>query len=211
MKILITAPPKTGKSTLLQKLLEILPKNETGGFIAKEILDKKGNRLGFKSTDLTSNTEYVISHVSEVQSDTYVSKYAVDIEAINKSISEALTTDKSVLIIDEIGRMQANSDLFLETVCGLFSGPRCNYFLIASIAYDDEPFTHQFKSNEEAITLELSVENRELMPNLIAELYKNLDYYRKLSTSQRVCFNRKLEEYVRKNSMTRAMKLFSKI
>lgn len=48
MKILLTAPPKTGKSTLLKKLIDSYT-NKKYGILAGEMRDENNNRVGFEA------------------------------------------------------------------------------------------------------------------------------------------------------------------
>ncbi|HMX46466.1 MAG TPA: nucleoside-triphosphatase, partial [Candidatus Obscuribacter sp.] len=52
MKILLTASPGTGKSTIIDSVVQRFPGSK-GGIVAREILNDSGERTGFTAVDQT--------------------------------------------------------------------------------------------------------------------------------------------------------------
>ncbi len=113
-KIFLTGEPHVGKSTIISKLYEKYPNNIVG-VIAGEIQDTQGVRQGFTSGTFDDPTLLTIAHSSS-DSEIRVSRYGVDIEALDKVAQllsqqlEVARENGSVLIFDEIGLIQSFSE-----------------------------------------------------------------------------------------------------
>jgi len=111
--IFVSGPPGSGKSTLIQQLVEKLSKAvKIGGIYTPEI--RQIERLGFKVVDLLSGKEAVFAHVS-FKTDKKVGKYFIDVEKFNAIAVPALSTALSscdLIVIDEIGKMELMSEEF---------------------------------------------------------------------------------------------------
>jgi nucleoside-triphosphatase len=205
MKILLTAPPKTGKTTVIEKFVSLYPGKKIG-IIAKEIRNE-GERVGFKNVNL-AGVESAFMHVSEIQSDVTVgNKYKIDVAAIDNFVVPEITKDApgSVVIIDEIGRAQANSQLFLSAVEQLLSGTKQ---ILATIVYDPEPWSLGFKENPEVLLIEVTTVNREALPAILMEAFLNAGAYEKLSSSQKIFVKEEFSSILNNGEFVRAKKLF---
>lgn len=116
MNIFVTGKPQTGKTTLLQELVEEL-NLDAGGIICPEIRNK-GKRQGFKIVNLATEEEGILAHVDQEQGPR-VSKYRVNMEDLNRITQEAIEQaleEKEVVVIDEIGKMELYSSTFREEI-----------------------------------------------------------------------------------------------
>ncbi len=172
MKILITAPPKTGKSTVLRKLIEILPPELVSGLITEEMVER-GKRVGFKTKVINSNHEFQIARIALLEREKTLGKWKIDIENISKSIDMAIDRIGPIFILDEIGRMQSYSPFFLDKAYELMS--KCdNAIIIATIVYEDELFSRRFKEITDVKITEVTLENRDVIVSEIYALLKNI-------------------------------------
>lgn len=171
MNILITAPPKTGKSTVLKKLLSLLSFEETSGLLTEEIRENDV-RIGFKTKIVNTKQEYIIAHTSLIDSNVKVGKYSVDPDVIFQSFKNALDTKKSIFFIDEIGRMQASSKIFLNETYNLLLNNSDSH-IIATIVYDDEDFAKRFKELNNVKVIEVTLENRDQLPYKLLDIINN--------------------------------------
>lgn len=104
----LTAPPKTGKSTAIKKIINMLGSKNCCGFYTKEMIEN-GQRVGFKIVTL-SGKEGILAHVS-YDGEYRIGKYGVNLEEFEKVALTELeniinTGGDKYVIIDEIGPMQ---------------------------------------------------------------------------------------------------------
>lgn len=184
MKILLTGKPGIGKSTILEQVKEYF-KGDKFGIISRELRNKDGNRVGFEAIDSCGNRK-TFAHISDIKSDHVVGgKYFVDLAVIDKfavpEIMQGINNSDALIFIDEIGRMQAFSKKFLETVIELLNS---NSNILATIVHDPEPWSIQFKTNNQTILVQVSELNRDLLPKLLKTIYENSIYFHKLKPKQ---------------------------
>ena len=121
MKIFLTGKPRSGKSTVLARIIDILKKNglKIGGFITPEIR-VSGKRIGFKVVDVYSGEEGILAKVCTcVQDKPRVGKYCVDVEDFERVALKALDfvmKECDLIVVDELGKMELFSKRFEEKV-----------------------------------------------------------------------------------------------
>jgi len=149
--IFITGNPGVGKTTLVRALLEELDVT-AGGFYTQEIRIS-GKRTGFKIITLDGQ-EGILSSV-DIQSPYRVSRYGVnmkDLENIGaQSIFNALK-HHSLIVIDEVGKMELFSKKFQQTLLRVLDSEKP---LLGTIMQRDNSFTRNIKRRQdtEVITL----------------------------------------------------------
>lgn len=114
--IFITGPPRSGKSTLVEEVIDELDVKAEG--LRTPDIRKEGQRRGFKLLDIKSGDEGILSHV-DLEEGPSVSKYRVNIDDLERFTRRSLRNHSDrcdVLIIDEIGTMELFSPTFKETV-----------------------------------------------------------------------------------------------
>ena len=174
--ILITGKPRIGKTTLIKNLILIAKENySVAGFYTEEILEK-GKRIGFSICTLegetgilalTSNYFYKTHSHSKYHK---LGRYMVltsDIEAI--AIPE-LYKEADILFCDEIGKMELFSSKFKESI--LFALDK-KPFLIATISLYNLPFILNIKNRQDTTVLELTLQNRKRIIDIISSEFKN--------------------------------------
>ena len=117
--VLITGPPRTGKTTLIKKFVDFcISKNlKTGGIFTPEIREEN-IRVGFAIEDILTSKQAIMASV-RLKTKNRVGKYGVDIKAVEEvgveAIKNAIKT-ADIIIIDEIGKMELFSQQFQEAV-----------------------------------------------------------------------------------------------
>jgi nucleoside-triphosphatase THEP1 len=156
-KILLTGLPRSGKTTLLRKLLE--PVTHKTGFVTDEIL-AGGERVGFKMVD-SRGSETVLADVSR-ETAFKVSRYYVDPPALDAAIEPLFVFgNEDLLYIDEIGEMELFSAKFKALVERYVDSG--NPFIAAiSRVYSDE-FTKSLFDRTDVRILEVTPENRDAL------------------------------------------------
>jgi nucleoside-triphosphatase len=161
MKILLTAQPHTGKTTLMAKLLDSAGSKQ--GFITKEI--KEGDqRIGFKLVS-PNGREVTLAHVNH-KSDYPVSRYFVDVDALDEFLEPLFSFQPGQLLyIDEIGQMELFSEKFKKLVELYLDAPN-NFLGTITSVYSDE-FVQKVKARDDVEIIEVTLENRD---QLVAKL-----------------------------------------
>lgn len=162
--ILITGPPRCGKSTLIEKLVH-RAKGPTTGFFSREIR-KQGRRTGFSINTLDGKEE-VLAHEKH-NSRHRVGKYGVSIQDIDDIAVPSIRPAKSheVIIIDEIGKMECYSPLFKKA---LIEALDCPTPVIGTIALKGSKFIQNIKARENVLLIHLNEQNRN-DPELFSQL-----------------------------------------
>jgi nucleoside-triphosphatase len=117
--ILVTGPPGSGKTRLIQRIVDDLKKQGVvvGGLLTPEVR-AGAERTGFHIVDILTGEKGLMADIS-LSSDIKVGRYGVDIGVIRDIGVNALTraTDQcEVIVIDEIGKMELYSKEFQDAV-----------------------------------------------------------------------------------------------
>ncbi len=168
--LLLAGPPRTGKTTILQKVVEKLSGRgfRIGGMISEEIHNER-TRFGFEIYDVSTGQRGILAHVHQPVGPK-LGKYRVNLQDLNsigaRSIKDAIFK-ADVVVVDEIGPMELFSDEFKDAVEEVLASQKP---LIATIHYRMKaPMIQKLKSREDAHLIEISLENRDQLPILIAE------------------------------------------
>lgn len=117
---LLTGRPGTGKTSLIKQVAAKMG-DSAGGFYTEEIRSG-GVRQGFRL--VTLNGEAAILAHTDIHSPYRVSRYGVDIDSLDRVGVSALSQaarERSLVIIDEIGKMELFSANFREAVLSIIS------------------------------------------------------------------------------------------
>ncbi|KAM9316707.1 cancer-related nucleoside-triphosphatase [Gastrophryne carolinensis] len=134
--VFLTGPPGIGKTTLIQKATEALKASGTpiDGFYTEEVR-QGGQRIGFDAITISGSR----GHLARVGSDqssggrqNRVGQYAVDITSFENLVLPTLNcllksgnlAQKSVCVIDEIGKMELFSQTFISLVQRVLSSEK---------------------------------------------------------------------------------------
>jgi len=135
--IFVTGLPKSGKTTLLQRLVDELKKRgrKVGGFLSPARLEH-GTREGFYVCDVETGKTAQLASLSS--GGPKVGKYCVKVKEFESVALPAMNkVDKyDVFVIDEIGRMEMKSKNFTNLLDKVFESKT---LVIASIADDYAP------------------------------------------------------------------------
>ena len=125
-KILITGPPRCGKSVLISKLIDYYT-NERNftihGFLTPDIRES-GNRIGFNIVDIYSGNISLLARVGHFKTKYRLGKYSVFIEEFDKNLEKILSLegkDIDLVVIDEIGKMELFSQKFQNLIKNIFT------------------------------------------------------------------------------------------
>ncbi|MBS7614582.1 NTPase [Candidatus Bathyarchaeota archaeon] len=159
-----------GKTTALTKIVNALRREgiKVGGMVTRESRTN-GEREGFIVSNLGNGTEGWLAKKG-LSYGPQVGKYRVcikDLESIGvKAILDAIV-NAEVVVIDEIGPMELSSASFNGAVLRALES---NKTVLGTIHYrTTHPLIHTIKNKETVRIFEVTVNNRNELPNLVTK------------------------------------------
>jgi nucleoside-triphosphatase len=163
--IILTGPPRVGKTTIVRAVIASL-EDKCAGFYTEEIKEQE-ERVGFKLHTL-QNKSCVLSH-RDIKSPFHVGKYGVDLECVEEigtlAIKKGIKTGK-MIIIDEIGKMETLSRRFRLAVLDALDSKSP---VIATMLFKRQPFCDKIRARKDVEIVEVTEENRGKLSDLILE------------------------------------------
>lgn len=158
--ILVTGPPRCGKSTLIERVVGRMQKPMTG-FFTRE-MRQGGKRVGFSITTLDGK-EGVLAH-QDTKSRFRVGKYGVNLEHIDQIAVPSMLPAKAdeIVVIDEIGKMECFSFLFRQTLVKVLDSENV---VIGSIALKGDKFTQKIRERADVLLIHVTENNRDELVN----------------------------------------------
>ena len=163
--IFLTGPPSSGKTTVIQKVIGKIGKKATG-FYTQEI-KKHGKRVGFMMKTLDGK-EGLLGHET-IKSPYHIRRYGVSIENIEQIAVPAITpqSEDTVVVIDEIGKMECFSAAFCEAARKALDAPN---MVLGTIAVGGTDFIQAIKERKDINIYEVTPQNRDRLPDLLLEI-----------------------------------------
>lgn len=173
LKIGITGLPGAGKTYALLKVIEMLEADglTVGGMITQPIV-KRNRREGFYVMDWATKERRVFAS-KDIQSKTTVGRYGVDIAALDEVGVHALqfaTENSDVIVIDEVGKMEVESDSFIQTVKDALDADKP--LILTLHKKSRNPLLQDIRRRDDVRILEVTQVNRNLLPYKIVKLMK---------------------------------------
>jgi nucleoside-triphosphatase len=169
-RILLTGPPRSGKTTLVSRLAEELTTSgvTVGGFLTREIREE-GERVGFTVEEIGGSSA-LLAHVALAEGP-MVGRYHVNVAAFENLALHAIgwvAQQGHVAIIDELGQMELFSQAFVEAFNWLLGQA---IPLVATIHARHHPITDAIKQLPGIELLEVSQGHAdELLADLTSRL-----------------------------------------
>lgn len=169
-RILLTGPPRAGKTTLVRRLAQELAASGVvvGGFVTQEIREE-GQRAGFTVEEI-GGAQALLAHVALAEGPR-VGRYRVDVAAFESLALPAIDRAAQrggVVIIDELGQMELFSPAFIHSFDQLLGQA---IPLVATIHARQHPVTDAIKHRPGVELLEVRRGNAEdLLGRVIARL-----------------------------------------
>lgn len=168
--IILTGKPGVGKTSVIKKVIPSLG-SAAGGLYTEEIRIM-GKRMGFRVVTLDGE-DGILAHVDS-KTNYRVGKYRVDLDSFEKVAIPALEKaikDKSIIVIDEIGKMELFSMKFRDVIRDIFDGTKS---LLCVIKENGDPFTENIKKRKDVSVITVDYENRDSLPGKIIETLKTM-------------------------------------
>jgi len=158
-RVAITGRPEVGKTTLIERVLEQLPRGCAGGMYSKEIR-VIGRRVGFALFDVATGQEGRLAHIHQ-RVGPKVGRYMVDVESLEKvgiaAIYDAIQT-KDLVVIDEVAPMEFHSPAFVPAVEAALASDKA--LLISTHANSDHPIAHRVRQELQLFRVRLNSRDR---------------------------------------------------
>jgi len=164
-RILLTGPPRCGKTTVIKKVVELFP-GRAAGFYTQEVRER-GERVGFEIVTLAGQKAW-LSHV-DFPGPHRVGKYGVSLENLHRVALPALEAapDIGLVVVDEIGKMECLSPEFIAAMERLCTAP---VPLIATVAEKGGGFMARVKDKPGVVLITVTSANRDALPARILKM-----------------------------------------
>ena len=157
IRILLEGRPGSGKTTLARRIVAGLREHDipVTGFTTEEIRHA-GTRVGF-AIETADGDRGTLAHV-DLPGPPRVGKYGVDLDALEElAIPAVRPSSGSLVVIDELGKMELASNPFREAVEVLFASPAD---VVATVHAFRHPFTDALKARPGVERLQVTAANR---------------------------------------------------
>ncbi len=171
IKIGITGLPGSGKTYVLQKVIEMLEEGglTVGGMISDPLMDGR-HKTGCSVRDLMTGESEVYASV-DIESRIVVDKMGVDIEALEKIGVAAIKRageECDVIAIDEVGRVEVECPAFIKAVKDALELGKP--MLITIHKKSRNPLLQDIRRRDDMRILDVTPTNRNLLPYKIIRL-----------------------------------------
>jgi len=186
-KIGITGLPRSGKSAVLQKVIEMLVEERKseirmrgenpdevpiiGGLLTKEIMENN-ERIGYKVLNYRTKEEAIIAH-RDIDSRARVLGHGIDPKALDEISVPAIeyaSENCEVIVIDEIGKHQVEGEGFIAAVRASLEVDKPA--LLTLHKKSRHPLLQDIRRRDDARILEVTPVNRALLPYKILKLIR---------------------------------------
>lgn len=166
----MTGLPGVGKTTVIQRVVEELNRRgfKVGGITTREVRRDK-TRIGFEIEDLSTKRRGWLAHMNQ-QDGPQIGKYRVNLEDLEEVGAKAILNaivQADMIAIDEIGPMELTSVSFRESVMKAVNSGKI--FLATIHRSAGGSFTAAIKGRKDAEMIEITLRNREELPQATVE------------------------------------------
>jgi len=151
--ILLTGLPGCGKTTAVMRIIRSLKAIRIAGFYTQEIREGT-KRVGFRWHSLEGG-EGVLAH-TKTGGRYRVGRYGVNSSEFENKVVPLLRpvrNDIDLFVVDEIGKMECFSTMFIQSVRGLILSEKK---LLATVAFKGEGFIDEVKKSDRVTVFELT-------------------------------------------------------
>ncbi|MCL4475205.1 MAG: nucleoside-triphosphatase [Nitrospirae bacterium] len=159
--IFLTGAPSSGKTTVIRKVIRNLDIPANGFYTEEERV--AGRRVGFLMNTLDGSKGY-LAH-QDIRSQFHIRRYGVSIENIETiAVPSIIPVSRNVIILDEIGKMECFSEVFRQAAVKALDSPN---IVVGTITLGGDDFILGIKKREDLEIHEVTLHNRDLLPDVI--------------------------------------------
>lgn len=167
--VFITGRPGVGKTTAIQRALELLDM-AVNGFTTSEMRED-GRRVGFR-IDALDGEGAVMAHV-DFNSPVRVSKYRVDVGAVERIAVTALRRairEGTPAVVDEVGKMELACNAFVDA---LLEVVEADIPVLGTMHVGRGAVTNRIRERQDTTVVEITRENRDTLPARLAQMMRD--------------------------------------
>jgi nucleoside-triphosphatase len=169
-RILLRGRPGCGKTTVVQRALELIGQERCAGFYTEEVRER-GRRAGFDVVTLDGRRGPLARAGARGPR---VGRYGVDLASFEElgvaTLERALAAGAHILVVDEIGKMELCSErfkAFLDRLIG-GSGDRA---LLGTVLAGRHPEVERLRELKGLRVVEVTPANRDELPRELGRIY----------------------------------------
>jgi nucleoside-triphosphatase len=171
VKIGITGLPGSGKTQTLLRIIQLLEEEgvTVGGMVTEPIVERQ-RRTGFKIVNWLTKENEVFAHEG-LKSRVRSGRYGVNLTALEGLGTRALQEARDaadVIVIDEVGKMEVESDLFTQSVIDTLDAKKSIVMTLHKKSRN--PLLQDIRRRDELRLLEVTPINKNLLAFKIVHL-----------------------------------------
>jgi nucleoside-triphosphatase len=164
VKIGITGLPGAGKTQTLLRIIQLLEEEgvTVGGMVTEPIVEKQ-RRTGFRITNWLTKEHAVFAHEG-LKSRVKSGRYGVNLAALEDLGTRALAQAREsadVIVIDEVGKMEVESDVFTQAVTETLDAKKSIVMTLHKKSRN--PLLQDIRRRDELRLLEVTPVNKNLL------------------------------------------------
>ena len=163
--------PGAGKTQTLLRIIQLLEEEgvKVGGMVTEPIVEKH-HRTGFQVTNWMTKEHAVFAHET-LKSRVRSGRYGINVEALEGLGAKALAdarTEADVIVIDEVGKMDVESEAFTKSVIDTLDAPKSIVMTLHKKSRN--PLLQDIRRRDELRLLEVTPVNKNLLAFKIVHL-----------------------------------------
>jgi nucleoside-triphosphatase len=171
VKIGITGLPGSGKTQTLLRIIQLLEEEgvKVGGMVTEPIVAKQ-RRVGFQITNWMTKEHEVFAHEG-LKSRVRSGRYGVNLSALDGIATSALAQGREeadVIVIDEVGKMEVESETFTKSVMDTLDAKKS--IIMTLHKKSRNPLLQDIRRRDELRLLEVTPVNKNLLAFKIVHL-----------------------------------------
>lgn len=171
IKIGITGMPGSGKTQTLLRIIQLLEQEgvTVGGMVTEPIVEKH-RRAGFQITNWMTKEHAVFAHEG-MKSRVRSGKFGINVGALEDLGSRSLADARAsadVIVIDEVGKMEVESEAFTKSVVDTLDGNKSIVMTLHKKSRN--PLLQDIRRRDELRLLEVTPVNKNLLAFKIVRL-----------------------------------------
>ena len=171
VKIGITGLPGSGKTQTLLRIIQLLEAEgvSVGGMVTEPIVERQ-RRVGFQLTNWITKEKAVFAHEG-LKSRIRSGRFGVNLQALEQVGTKALADARQsadVIVIDEVGKMEVESDTFTKSVVETLDANKSIVMTLHKKSRN--PLLQDIRRRDELRLLEVTPVNKNLLAVKIVRL-----------------------------------------